>query len=326
MRKIIGAYLVKCQKNVKEMSTSVKSPLNVSYLQVHMNTYLKCIFLRFAITTLFLGMLSCAKESNTTFSETVKLALRDVGHNLLLASNDSTSVVKPVLEVGEWEYQLTFESPIIIQPDTLVTQIKASFDTAELPSNYLTEVAQCQDYEIAYSYAMQDNVENSIIPCSGRQLHENCYIITVKFTKLPSSSFYKNNWIYIVLLGALGLIVFLFYKQKSKSKTFFTILDENNVTLGKFTFYPDQNKLITEAREISLSQKECQLLTLFMAQPNQVITRDELTKKVWEDNGVFVGRSLDTFISKLRKKLQEDPSIKLINIHGVGYKLELHIV
>jgi DNA-binding response OmpR family regulator len=46
-------------------------------------------------------------------------------------------------------------------------------------------------------------------------------------------------------------------------------------------------------------------------------------KRVWEDNGVFVGRSLDTYISKLRKKLLADDAIKLTNIHGVGYKLEI---
>ena len=65
------------------------------------------------------------------------------------------------------------------------------------------------------------------------------------------------------------------------------------------------------------------MLTIFIAQPNQIIKRDELTKKVWEDNGVFVGRSLDTYISKLRIKLKADESVKLINVHGVGYKLEI---
>ena len=65
------------------------------------------------------------------------------------------------------------------------------------------------------------------------------------------------------------------------------------------------------------------MLELFVARPNEIIKRDELTKRVWEDNGVFVGRSLDTYISKLRKKLKGDTSIKLTNVHGVGYKLEL---
>ena len=97
----------------------------------------------------------------------------------------------------------------------------------------------------------------------------------------------------------------------------------NGTLLGSFTFYPEQNKLVKEAEEISLSRKECELLALFIAKPNEVIKREELTKKVWEDNGVIVGRSLDTYISKLRKKLQDDPSIKLTNVHGVGYKLEV---
>jgi DNA-binding winged helix-turn-helix (wHTH) protein len=78
-----------------------------------------------------------------------------------------------------------------------------------------------------------------------------------------------------------------------------------------------------KAKEINLSKKECELLEIFVANPNQIIKREELTKNVWEDNGVFVGRSLDTCISKLRKKLQVDASIQLINIHGVGYKLEI---
>ena len=50
---------------------------------------------------------------------------------------------------------------------------------------------------------------------------------------------------------------------------------------------------------------------------------EKINKKVWEDNGVFVGRSLDTYISKLRKKLQDDDRIKITNIHGVGYKFEI---
>ena len=61
----------------------------------------------------------------------------------------------------------------------------------------------------------------------------------------------------------------------------------------------------------------------FDTNANQVVKREELTKKVWEDNGVIVGRSLDTYISKLRKKLQQDETIKLTNVHGIGYKLEI---
>ena len=98
---------------------------------------------------------------------------------------------------------------------------------------------------------------------------------------------------------------------------------ENGINIGSFQFYPEQHKLIQKAIEIALSKKECELLEIFVANANQIVTREALTKKVWEDNGVIVGRSLDTYISKLRKKLQKDSTIKLTNVHGIGYKLEV---
>ena len=165
------------------------------------------------------------------------------------------------------------------------------------------------------------NEEKGIIPCSGRELHKDCYMVTVRFTKAPETFTNNTKLIFLVLIIVLALVVFVFYKRKPKLIP--TTQEDIYETIGRYKFYPEQNKLIKEAIEISLSKKECELLSIFIAKPNQIIKRDELTKKVWEDNGVFVSRSLDTYISKLRKKLQEDPSIKLTNIHGIGYKLEI---
>ncbi|MGB6268603.1 MAG: winged helix-turn-helix domain-containing protein [Olleya sp.] len=270
---------------------------------------------------LFLLLLSCKKETNTTLTETTKLALRDVGHHLLLSNQDSTSLVKPVLVLGNYKYQLSFENQLSIHPDTLVKHIKTSFEKTNLPNYYLTEVIKCKNQQVAYSYEMKRNTENGIIPCGGRQLHKGCYLVTVRFTKLNKTK--QSNTLPIVsgLLAVLGFIIFKFLRRKPKS--LIESNQDNYKSIGHYKFYPEQNILIKEAREISLSKKECELLTLFIAKPNQIIKRDELTKKVWEDHGVFVGRSLDTYISKLRKKLQDDDSIKLTNVHGVGYKLEV---
>ena len=61
-----------------------------------------------------------------------------------------------------------------------------------------------------------------------------------------------------------------------------------------------------------------------MAQhPNEVLSRDTLIAKVWEDEGVIVGRSLDVFISRLRKLLKGDDSVQIKTVHGVGYRLEV---
>jgi DNA-binding response OmpR family regulator len=84
--------------------------------------------------------------------------------------------------------------------------------------------------------------------------------------------------------------------------------------------------LLIKGEKIAITRKECELLVIFAANLNQIVTREELTKKVWEDNNVFVGRSLDTFISRLRGKLKSDDSIKISNVHGVGYKMESSLI
>jgi len=186
----------------------------------------------------------------------------------------------------------------------------------------LVEVLQCEDKQVAYSYEMKKDVEKDIVPCGGRQLKTACYLVTVRFTKMPKQGQSDSKYIYMLGLSILLLMAFVIYKRNPKRNPFGHY--GNYASIGRFKFYPEQNKLIKEATEISLSKKECELLALFVAEPNQIIKRDTLMKKVWEDNGVIVGRSLDTYISKLRKKLQDDSSIKLTNVHGVGYKLEFN--
>jgi len=268
------------------------------------------------------SMISCSDaEKENNFSETVKVSLRDVGHQLLLTNQDSTSLVLPVIELDNSKYKLSFQNQLSFEPGNLVDIVKRSFKKASFPNNYLVEVINCTDKEVAYSYEVKNTEEKSIIPCGGRFLPINCYTIEVKFTDRTASVFSKQTLFYILFFNSFALLL-LFYKRKQAK-----IVKDNDTaftSIGSFRFYPEQNKLVKAAVEISLSKKECELLEIFVANPNQIIKRDELMKKVWEDNGVFVGRSLDTYISKLRKKLQDDTSIKLTNVHGVGYKLEVN--
>lgn len=255
------------------------------------------------------------------FSEKVKVALRDAGNKLLLSEKDSTSLILPVKEVGNSKYELSFQSELTFEPSRLVTIVENSFQKAALPGQYLVEVIQCNDREVGYSYQMTESDETTIIPCRGRLLPENCYTIEVRFTEIKTA--YTNIATFLYGVIVLMIIVMELFFFRKKQEEVHTETNEAYAQLGSFQFFPDQNKLIKEATEISLSKKECELLKIFIANPNQIVTRDELTKKVWEDNGVIVGRSLDTYISKIRKKLKEDERIKLTNVHGVGYKLEL---
>lgn len=258
------------------------------------------------------------------FSEITKIALRDVGNQLLLSNGDSTSVVLPILEEGALKYKLSFEADLAIVPDTLVARVKYSINKANLPRYYRVEVKRCEDGEVAYSYEMRDTKENGIVPCGGRLIKDGCYNIYFRFIDKESVPFQDHLRYYLMLFAGLSIGIAGFLKLKNnRTHSRNPDSDNNHISLGSFNFYPEQNKLVKHPETINLSKKECEILALLVERPNQIIKRDELTKAVWEDNGVFVGRSLDTYISKLRKKLQADHSVKLTNVHGVGYKLEI---
>lgn len=70
-----------------------------------------------------------------------------------------------------------------------------------------------------------------------------------------------------------------------------------------------------------VSTKEAELLRLLCLKKNQVLTREEALLSIWHDDNYFNGRSMDVFLSKLRKYLKEDPKVEIINVHGKGYKL-----
>lgn len=275
-----------------------------------------------AITVFSFLSFSNLSGKNEDFTESVKIALREVGNQLLLSNGDSISLVLPVKEINTLKFSLTFEKQLELKPNTLVDIVKSVFEKSSLSKNYRVEVLRCSDHEVEYSYEINELEEQTIIPCAGRDLPKSCYIIEVKFLEKSS----KISIVKIILYGLL-LIAFLLGMNlvfpKNKLLKDRTNRLENAINIGSFQFYPEQHKLIQKAIEIALSKKECELLEIFVANANQIVTREALNKKVWEDNGVIVGRSLDTYISKLRKKLQQDNSIKLTNVHGIGYKLEV---
>ncbi len=94
-------------------------------------------------------------------------------------------------------------------------------------------------------------------------------------------------------------------------------------TVGTYTFDPDNFLLQSGAYSKTLTRKEAGILKLLCERRNQVIERELITNLVWGDDNYFVGRSLDVFITKLRKYLSEDPKVNISNVHGVGFKLEV---
>ena len=91
--------------------------------------------------------------------------------------------------------------------------------------------------------------------------------------------------------------------------------------LGKFTFDTQKQVLIADDKTTKLTTKESELLSLLCAHRNQILERNYALKAIWIDDNYFNARSMDVYITKLRKHLKADSNIEIINIHGKGYKL-----
>ena len=91
--------------------------------------------------------------------------------------------------------------------------------------------------------------------------------------------------------------------------------------IGKFTFDTQKQVLMINDKVTKLTTKESELLSLLCAHVNSILERNYALKTIWIDDNYFNARSMDVYITKLRKHLKDDPSIEIINIHGKGYKL-----
>lgn len=92
-------------------------------------------------------------------------------------------------------------------------------------------------------------------------------------------------------------------------------------TFGKFTF-DYQTQTLTIGKETNrLTTKESELLRMLCQKPNEVLEREIALKRIWGNDSYFTARSMDVFITKLRKYLKADPKVQIMNVHGSGYKL-----
>lgn len=96
---------------------------------------------------------------------------------------------------------------------------------------------------------------------------------------------------------------------------------QENYTIGKYSFDPVNRILSYRDHSIRLTTKEAELLELLCRHRNEVLERNYALRTIWVDDNYFNARSMDVYITRLRKYLKKDPSVKILNVHGKGYKL-----
>ena len=153
------------------------------------------------------------------------------------------------------------------------------------------------------------NSEIPIIFLSARSLKEDI----LSGFKIGADDYITKPFSMEELVFRIGAILRRVKGKKDKEITLYKI--------GKYTFDTQKQVLISNEKTQKLTTKESELLALLCSHVNEILERNFALKSIWIDDNYFNARSMDVYITKLRKLLRDDPNIEIINIHGKGYKL-----
>lgn len=253
-------------------------------------------------------------------AESANLALRRTGHLLLLAEKDSATTIPPVKQLDPQTFVLTLHAGF--DYDLLPGILRESLALRNITADYEVLVFDCVTDTLILGYFYMSQTPDDLLPCVGRNLIRGCSYIKVVFqpdTKTANGKQILTTLIIVTVVLA-GLIFFRSYKQPSPVRE-----DEPATTSGfrlSATELDQPNlKVVVAGTERELTFREAKLLHYFFQYPNELLERDRIQKNVWEDEGIIVDRSLDVFVSRLRKILAEDQGLRIVNVRGVGYRL-----
>lgn len=257
-----------------------------------------------------------------------EVAMRMIGHQVLLNSGDDSSLVLPIEREGK-KYRIRFGSEFDFVPSKFSATIDSIVQSSKLALSYRIEVENLDSHKIDYSFQV-GSAEKDVVPCAARMYPKARYSLLMTILKpYPTANVSKemadgkqsnNALIGSVLVSVVMLVGIGFYFWKRKKSV---EISSDKAKIGKYHFDKHNMKLVINNESIDLTSKETDLLALLHESLNETLERDAILKAVWGDEGDYIGRTLDVFISKLRKKFAEDSSVKIVNVRGVGYKMML---
>jgi len=262
------------------------------------------------------------------------VGVRMIGHAVLLSVGDTTSLVLPVERDAD-TYLVSFGTEFGFVPEKLAATVDSVMKATRLSANYVVEVERCGTRDVVHSYEHRAVDTLAIMPCLSRALPRACYALRITLfdaaapekqlagmpVTVPTTFQGPKGWILAVaLILLLTLLAFAVFRKKAVP-----VYTDNGsgVPIGAFHFDKGKLELSIQDRKVELSGKEADLLHLLHASANETVAREVMLKEVWGNESDYVGRTLDVFISKLRKKLEADPKVRIANIRGVGYRLIL---
>lgn len=276
---------------------------------------------------LFLGLIVDRDQTSAVTEEAkINLALRQVAHSMYTLQQDSTSSIPPVQRVDDYTYRMRLEIPLYY--DSLPTLVKRSLASFDIAESYMVAVRRCGVEDIILGFNDRALLPEQV-PCTGREVAGVCHEVDLIFTPKKKQSYIPFG---IAGLFFLGAGVYLLRKPRELEQPVAVAVTQQTSTageridvkiFGESQLNTTQQSVTVVDKEKPLTYREYKLLAYFAAHQNTVLKREDIQAHVWEDEGVLVGRSLDVFVSRLRKILKDDTRLKIVNVHSVGYRLEV---
>lgn len=261
---------------------------------------------------------SCSNTSGVEV-ESVNLSMRRTVDLLLRNYGDSVSPIPPVIQTATGVWRVKVEQAI--DYDLLPDILQASFEIYHINEPYEVALRGCLDDIIELGYHRSDVGGENWIPCQGRERSSECYTIEVIFPEIKVRASSSNTGIW--LAGVVLLCLFIWFGIQLLNQEKKSIKSASGlVFFGNSTLDVSGQELNCAGQRHLLTFREAKLLHVFVLNIDQLVEREQLLRVVWAEEGVQVSRSLDVFVSRLRKKLSGDTSLSIIAVHGVGYRLQ----
>ncbi|KEO75209.1 winged helix-turn-helix domain-containing protein [Anditalea andensis] len=293
--------------NVKDVFTNCKL-LKARYLIL----LVACVFLAIALRLIVVADEGFLKKQTN-------LAMRAIGDDLLRSGHDFQTPVPPIEQIDPETLRLKFAQPISIDPDDLLT-ISLKHISSHISLNSIVQVLDAETEEIVYGFEI-NHLENKDIPCIGRTLPSSTYYLDVSFHDQKATR-YTASFPALSLAG-VSLIFFTLFGLTFSKRSIPKLEESDLLELNGFHLNLELNQIISEGEIIQLTDKEMEILSILFEHEGSLVTREYLMNEVWIKKGVVTGRSLDMYISRLRKKIKNIPHVQVLNQHGKGYIFKL---
>lgn len=251
----------------------------------------------------------------------INLALRRTADRLLRASGDSTSRIPAVEQTNAHTWRIQLQQGFSY--DTLPHILQASLDLYGIHRAYEVMIRQCGSAAIDLGFHQRDFLKEGQVPCGGRDAPAGCHYIEIVFQATDRSSAFPVQAILLATVALIGIGGgWWWYRRRTSPDQPTDEADGDWLSFGQSRLHLAGHVLVSGGVRQTLTYREAKLLRFFASHPDQVLERDIILREVWADEGVQVGRSIDMFVSRLRKKLKGDPTISIAAVHGLGYKLD----